>query len=115
MSIVYPVQAGEGEHIGQLIHQRLVSEGHPDVGDVGSLHVVTGDAREMIVGPEPVLLGVIRETRLEDGVTGDLTEVTTKMIIRTGKMMIVRLPGEFPDLGSNAVLFHQRFLGEVKL
>ena len=80
MSIIYPVQTGEGEHIGELIHQSLVPEGHSDVGDVGSLYVVAGDAREVVVGPEPVLLGVVRETRLEDGVTGDLTEVTAKWL-----------------------------------
>ena len=78
MSIIYPVHAGEGEHIGQLIHQSLVPEGHSDVGDVGPLHVVTGDCREVVVGTEPVLLGVIREPGLEDGVTGDLTEVAAK-------------------------------------
>ena len=66
-----------------------------------------------------MLLGVVRETRLEDGVTGDLTEVTAKWLwslyITAAKIRIVRLPGEFPDLGSNAVLLHQRFLGEVEL
>ena len=80
MSIIYPVQTWEREHVGELIHQSLVPESHSDVGDVGSLHVVAGDAREVVVGPEPVLLGVVRETRLEDGVTGDLTEVTAKWL-----------------------------------
>ena len=73
MSVIYPVQTWEREHIGELIHQSLVPEGHSDVRDVGPLHVVPGDAREVVVGAEPVLLGVVGEPRLEDGVTGDLT------------------------------------------
>ena len=65
-----------------------------------------------------MLLGVVRETGLEDRVTGDLTEVTATI----GYPQIIKvyskdcdLPGEFPDLGGNAVLFHQRLLGEVEL
>ena len=70
------VHDGEREDIGELVHQSLVPVGHPDVGDVGPLDVVAGHPRLLVVGTEPVLLGVVREPGLEDGVTGDLTEVT---------------------------------------
>ena len=89
MSVIYPVQTWEREHIGELIHQSLVPEGHSDVGDVGPLHVVAGDPREVIVGTEPVLLGVVREPGLEDGVTGDLTEVAAKSNSCLNKTMMM--------------------------
>ena len=65
-----------------------------------------------------MLLGVVRETGLEDRVTGDLTEITARrerVAISCWEKAELDLPGEFPDLGSNAVLFHQRFFSEMEL
>ena len=55
------VHDGEREDIGELVHQCLVPVGDPDVGDVGPLHVVTGDPRLLVVRTQPMLLGVVWE------------------------------------------------------
>ena len=82
------VHNGQREHVCELVHERLVPVRHSDVGDVGPLDVVAGDPRVLVVGPQPVLLGVVREPGLEDGVTGDLTEITA-----TGHMSCQEVKG----------------------
>ena len=69
---------GEREHVCQLVHESLVPVGHSDVGDVGPLDVIARHPRLLVVRTEPVLLGVVRKPGLEDGVPGDLTEITAR-------------------------------------
>ena len=88
------------EDVVQLLSESLVPVGDPDVRDVGPGHVVAPDALPLVVGTQPVLLDLVREAAGEDRVPGQLAHVAA---------------GEFPDLGRDAVLLHQRLLGEVEL
>ena len=88
------------EDVVQLLSESLVPVGDPDVRDVGPGHVVAPDPFPLVVGTQPVLLDLVREAAGEDRVPGQLAHVAA---------------GEFPDLGRDAVLLHQRLLGEVEL
>lgn len=44
------------EDVGELVEQRLVSEGDADVGHVGPRDVVPGHALALVVRAQPVLL-----------------------------------------------------------
>ena len=52
--------------------------GDPDVGDVGPLHVVPFHPRLAVPRPKPVLLGLVWEPRLKDGIASNFTQVTAK-------------------------------------
>ena len=88
------------EDVVQFLRQCLVPVCHPDVWHVGPRHVVAADSLPLVVGPQPVLLDLVREPAGHHGVPGQLAHVAA---------------GEFPDLGRYAVLLHQRLLGEVEL
>src|SRR5690242_4217003 len=59
----------------KLLHQGLVSEGLADAGDIGSCHVITCNAGQMVIGAQPLLLDNVLETTLLDGVLGKLTHI----------------------------------------
>ena len=104
------------ENIWQLLDQSFISEitsfygpfqdetdvpvWDPDVGDVGPGGVVASDPLPQVVGTEPAVLGIPGEAGLLHAVPGQLAHVAA---------------GQLPDLGRDAVLLHQRFLGEVEL
>ena len=74
--------------------------GDPDVRHIGSGGVITSHTLPQMVWSQPTVLGVTREATLLHRVPGQLTHVTA---------------GQFPHLSCNAVLLHQRLLGEVEL
>jgi len=73
---------------------------HSYVGHVSARYVVTGNAATCVTRSKPVLLDLIGKSRHYDGITSKLAHIAS---------------GHFPDLGGDAVLFHEGFLGEMKL
>ena len=88
------------EDVGQLLHQGLVTVSDPDVRNIGPGDVISGDPILGEVRTKPVLLHLMRESAHQDRIPCQLAHVAA---------------GHLPDLRSDAVLFHQRFLGEVEL
>lgn len=84
----------------ELVAERVVAKSDPDVGHVGALDVVAEHALFLEVRAEPVFFDPRGKAAHEYTVARKLAHVHR---------------AEFPHLRSDAVLFHERLFGEVKL
>uniref|UniRef100_A0A1I8ICN0 Protein-serine/threonine phosphatase n=2 Tax=Macrostomum lignano TaxID=282301 RepID=A0A1I8ICN0_9PLAT len=66
------VMTGRRGNQVQLVQQSLVTEGHPDAGQVGVPDVVARHAFQLVAGAQPALFDVVREAGHEHRVAGQL-------------------------------------------
>ncbi|GMR32782.1 hypothetical protein PMAYCL1PPCAC_02977 [Pristionchus mayeri] len=88
------------EQLAEFIHQSLVTERNPQIGDVGSLDVVASHSLVLVARTQPVDLHLILESRLHHRIACQLAHIARR---------------ELPHLSCDGELLHQRFLGVVEL
>ena len=83
------------KNVFQFGDKCFVTIGHSNIGYIGALNVVSGNALLRVIGSQPVLLHLVSKAAHQDGIARYFAHVTS---------------AQLPHLSCNAVLFYQRFL-----